>query len=116
VTEPLRLALGRALAEMERRNDHLAAAGLLDAGADFTPVEADFTPVEAVTHCSELNAADIRAAAEQVARMGRKARVTLVVLVPDTRHPYRDYFGGPALLRDFAEDGRAVRLIREDAS
>lgn len=104
--DEIRMTLGRALAEMKRRNDALAAA---DAHEAFDSMR----PVQAVVHFPELAASDVRAAAEQIARLGRKARVSLTVLVPDPDRVMLSELGGSDLLRQSAADGRSVRLVSE---
>lgn len=106
MTEPQRLTLGRALAELERRNDDLAAR-------DLREPDPNMQPVEAIVPHTQLNEYDIRTAAELVAMRGRKAQVTLVVLVPGNPIPRLDLLGGSPLLLDFARAGRSVRLVNE---
>lgn len=101
-----RLTLGRALAELERRNAGLTAGDLREAPESMPKVEA-------VVWHRELASADVRAAAERIARSGRKARVYVTIICPDPERLTLDTFGGSALLREFAVDGGSVRLVSE---
>lgn len=101
--DAIRLTLGRALAEMNRRNDALAA---VDGREPLDWMK----PVEAIVVHTDLRHADIVAGAERLARCGRKANVTLVILVPDPETVTVMDLGSSLMLREFAVDGRTVRL------
>jgi len=86
-----------ALAEIRRRT-----ALLVEAGNNLQPIEAH------IASC-DLDDPQQLQVAEAIARLGRAAKVTLVVAIPDIEGPLLPWLGS-AVLVDFAEEGRSVRV------